>query len=138
VTDEPQEPTDPYVGIHYRVAGYVSAGGITPIPDPDPDRAMTFTEVVQQKPADHRFAIGQMFRLRMVRISTAPGAVAEAQYDDEPSGPFIVWDLEDDQLRRGQRTDQNGFIMPPPPMWMGETKDGMVMKALALYEALKP
>ena len=50
----------------------------------------------------------------------------------EPAGPFVVWDLFDEELVRGKRTSPRGWLMPPPPRWLGESEDGMIMKAVAL------
>ncbi len=128
------EPTDvdPFVGMHYVLTGYVRRGSLVPPPDAwgKPATPQTFTTIMQNRPSDCRFAVAQIVRIR--RAVTPRGA--QIVSDTEPSGPFIVWDLHDDQLVRGQRTGPDGLIAPPPPTWLVPGEDGAIMKALMFYE----
>jgi len=129
---EPQD--DPFVGAHYVLSGYVRRGSVVPPPEAwgVPAKPQTFTVIMQNRPNDCRFAVAQIVRLR--RNPDKRASTPLFLTDDVPSGPFIVWDLLDDQLVRGQRTGPNGLIAPPPPMWLVPTEDGALMKALMFYE----
>lgn len=119
----------PMVGLHYRLCAYVCGKGCSkPSPFGD-DTWATFTQIFNSRPDGCRFAIAQMVRMRRV-----PGT-DEFASDEQPSGPFVVWDLFDEQLVRGKRADADGLLSPPPPKWMGEGEDGMIMKAMALYDS---
>lgn len=123
---------DPFLGMHYVLSGYVRRGSLVPPPQTwgTPPLPQTFTTIMQNRPNDCRFAVAQVVRTR--RKVTPQGALAVS--DSAPSGPFIVWDLLDDQLVRGQRTGPNGLIAPPPPVWLVPGEDGAIMKALMFYE----
>lgn len=128
---------DIFAGMHYVLAGYVARGGIKPPPQAwiKPDGSVlgqSFTVIMQNRPKDCRFAVAQIIRMRTAKGSTKENP--KFAFDDCPSGPFIVWDLHDDQLTRGQRTGPGGLISPPAPMWLVPNKDGALMKALAFYE----
>lgn len=128
---------DPFVGMHYALSGYVKRGGIVPPPAAwvKPDGVVipqSFTVIMQNRPNDCRFAIAQIVRL--VREASKNPNTPLFRSEDHPSGPYVVWDLLDDQLTRGQRTGPGGVMSPPPPMWMAESEDGMLMKALAFYD----
>lgn len=128
---------DPFVGMHYVLSGYVRRGGVVKPPAAwiKPDGSVipqSFTIIMQNRPNDCRFAIA-----RIVRIRAAKGSTKEhPKYttDSFASGPFVVWDLLDDQLTRGQRTGPNGVMSPPPPLWSHDSEDGMLMKALSFYD----
>lgn len=122
-TDTPHQD-DPFVGMHYRVCGYVARDRIVPSPF---DGFVTFTRIVQERPTDCRFAVAQIVRIHRTGADTFTS-------DDHSSGPCVVWDLFDDQLVRGQRSGPTGMISPPPPLWMADSEDGMLMKALAFFE----
>lgn len=122
---------DPFVGMHYQLSGYVRRGGIVS-PPAELAQPVTFTRIMQLRPNDCRFAIAQIVRLR--RNPDKRASTPLYLTDDAPSGPFVVWDLLDDQLTRGQRTGPSGIMSPPPPLWMAESEDGMLMKALAFYD----
>lgn len=124
-----EAPEDPFIGLHYRLCGYVARDRIIESPFDEP---VTFTRIMQERPDDCRFAVGQAVRLRTVN----QGVQAPRRFVSDPhaSGPCVVWDLFDDQLVRGQRTNGSGLIMPPPPLWMHDSEDGMLMKALSFYE----
>lgn len=111
------------VGIHYQLCAYV-CGRACIKPGPFEGWA-TFTQIVQSRPDNCRYAVARM----------APVVKAGDTYTvADPTGPFIVWDLHDEELVRGHRTDGAGLIAPPPALWMGDTEDGMVMKAMARYD----
>lgn len=129
-----QIPTNPvedtFVGMHYVLSAYVSKGEIKPSPF---DKPKTFDEIFTNRPDGCRYAVAQALMLRHVRVAQGFTA-ARVQSDDAPSGPFVVWDLLDEQLVRGQRRSESGLMSPPPALWMSESEDGMVMKAMALYD----
>lgn len=107
---------DPILGMHYVLAGYVRRGEIV-TSSPLVGVRNTF-EIIYAglgRPKDARFAVAQACALKE---------------PFEPFGPWVVWDLEDHELVRGQRTAPSGLRMPPPPLWMGPTADAMLMKAL--------
>lgn len=117
------------VDMHWKLAAYVARGGIKPSPF---DTPQTFTRIMQERPNDCRFAIAQAVRIRPAKGST--NKCLKYATDTHPSGPFVVWDLLDEQLTRGQRANAAGLLAPPPPMWMADSEDGMCMKALAFYD----
>lgn len=128
---------DPFVGLHYVLSGYVKRGGIVPPKSAwiKPDGTVTpqsFTIIMQSRPNDCRFAIAQIVRL--VREPSKDPNTPLFRHEDAPSGPFVVWDLLDDQLTRGQRTGPGGVLSPPPPLWMHESEGGMLAKALHFYD----
>lgn len=117
--------TTDLVGLHYRLCAYVCGRGcIKPSPF---EGWVTFTQILQQRPDGCRFAVAQM--VPMVRDEDGT-----ARFTGVPQGPFVVWDLHDEELVRGKRTGPNGLVMPPPPLWMGESEDGMVMRAVLSYD----
>lgn len=128
---------DPFVGMHYVLSAYIKRGSIVK-PKPVwimPDGSVlpqSFTIIMQNRPADCRFAVARLVRLRHAKGSTKENP--KYCSDDHPSGPYIVWDLLDDQLTRGQRTGPGGVLSPPPPMWLVPNEDGACMKALAFYD----
>lgn len=140
MTDQPQIPTpedDPVLGWHYVLSGYVARNGIIPPMSAwvKPDGKVvpqSFHVINQNKPRECRFAIAQIVRLR--KVLGKWGAPDTYASDDAPSGPFVVWDLNDEQLVRGQRRAPSGSDMPPPPLWMNASEDGMLMKALSFYD----
>lgn len=128
---------DPFLGMHYVLSGYVKRGGIVPPSTAwrRPDGTIlpqSFTIIMQRRPNDCRFAVAQAVMLRRNPDKRADTPLYLT--DDHPSGPFIVWDLLDDQLTRGQRTGPKGVLSPPPPLWMADSEDGMLLKALAFYD----
>lgn len=129
--------TDVFVGMHYVLAGYIKRGAVVPPPKAwvKSDGSVTpqsFTIIVHHRPNDCRFAVAQALRLRQVK-SSDPNTPLYC-HDGAPSGPFLVWDLFDDQLVRGMRTGPSGIVAPPPPMWMVPNEDGALMKALSFYD----
>lgn len=120
--DDP--PDDTLVGTHYQLCAYICADtGV--VQYPFGSTHATFTEIFTRRPENCRYAVG-----RLVPITMSGGVVV---CSDEPAGPFVVWDLFDEELVRGKRTSPRGWLMPPPPRWLGDNEDGMIMKAVALY-----
>lgn len=115
----------PEVGIHWQLHAYVSASEARGFSGGDP---CTFTKIMQDRPKDCRFAVAR--RIAMAQDMAGKLMVGTQQ----PIGPFVVWDLYDDQLVRGKRTGPSGLIMPPPPIWRGDTLDAMIMKAVMCYD----
>lgn len=115
---------DPIVGMHYKLCAYVCGKGCTK-PSPFEGWA-TFTQIFNSRPDGCRYAVAQ----RVPLLAQSGTTVSHG----EPSGPYVVWDLLDDLLVKGKRTAPSGLLMPPPPVWLGDSEDGMIMKAMALYE----
>lgn len=90
----------------------------------------TFAVINELRPKGFRFAVVR--RIPLYRGDPSPSKPLVEH--GEPTGPFVVWDLDDLELKRGQRNGPDGLPNPPPPLYMGETEDGMVMKALSLYD----
>lgn len=123
---------DPVVGLHYVLSGYVSRNGILPSAFVPPDKPVTFNAIYKEKPRECRFAIARIVRLR--KVPGKWGAPDTYESDDQASGPYVVWDLNDEQLVRGQRQAPSGLHMPPPPLWMAPSEDGMLLKAMAFFD----
>lgn len=123
------EGADPIVGLHYRLYAYVCGKAcIQAPPHTDP---VTFTTVFNERPNKCRFAVAQ--QIPLVRGKQPPGPTHIVTYGD-PTGPFVVWDLFDDELVRGRRAGPSGFLAPPPAWYLGPTESAATMKALALYD----
>ena len=111
-------------GLHYELQAYV-CGHACVQPSPFEGWA-TFAQIFNARPNDCRYAV-----VRRVTI--------QVDYDNvvkhtKPGGPFMVWDLYHDAVvSRAKRVAQL-TLRPPPPTWTGDTADGMIMKAMALYE----
>lgn len=119
---------DPIVGMHYRLSCYVCGKGCVKASPFGENSWATFTQIFNSRPDGCRYAVAQGLPLR-VRLTSPP----TADHGD-PDGPFVVWDLLDDLLVKGKRTAPSGLLMPPPPVWMGDSEDGMIMKACHCYE----
>lgn len=99
------------IGIHYQLHCYVCGRACT---KPSPfDGWATFTQIMQQRPDGCRFAVA-----RIVPV-----------FGTKPQGPYLVWDLF---LPRA--VHNNGWINAPKPLWRSASVDGLVMKAMALYD----
>lgn len=83
------------------------------------------------RPDKFRFAIARMVPLKYVRVN-AQRYVVEA--GDEPAGDWLVWDLLSDEIVNGRSLRNKGYIGNPVPLWQGEHLDGLIMKAVALYD----
>ena len=106
----------PMVGMHYQLHCYVCGHGCT---KPSPfDSWATFTQIFRNRPDGCRFAVA-----RLVPV-----------FETHPRGPYVAWDLHDDELVRGKRVGPSGLIAPPPALWRSDSVDGLVMKAMALYD----
>lgn len=124
------ENTDTFVGMHYVLSAYVMKGKIEPSPFDGP---RTFDAIFTARPEGCRFAVAQAVMLR--RNPDPRPSTPLFNTDPAPSGPFVVWDLLDEELVRGRRRSESGLMAPPPALWMHDSEDGMVMKAMALYDA---
>lgn len=125
---------DIVVGMHYMLYGYVcGANCINPSPF---DKPVTFTQIMTSRPDGCRFAVA-----RRVGLTTAPCPKVSGNLTavhGEPTGPFVVWDLHDEDLVRGRRTDGAGMMAPPPPWIRGPSEDGVTMKAMMGYADDRP
>lgn len=115
---------DPEIGLHFELQCFIGSGRVHPSPF---EGWATFPQIFQRRPDGCRFAI-----VRRVPLKTA---VYKGNFDsvtpaDEPEGDYLAWDLLDDTLTRGVRGD----LSPPEPLWRSASKDGLIMKALALYD----
>jgi len=121
------EVLDPMVGFHWVLSAYVcGAACIKPSPFTGP---VTFSQIMNDRPDKCRFAIAQRVPLRLDK-SWSAGLFMTG----DPTGPFVVWDLFDDELVRGKRTGPSGLMSPPPAWFLCDSEDGAIMKAQALYD----
>jgi hypothetical protein len=114
------------VGFHYRLHAYVCGSGkIVTMTSPE---LVTFASVFGSRPKDSRYAVAQMAPLT---VNPDPsGGLFSAT---EPSGKFLVWDLLDDRLVSGGRTDKDGLVAAPPPIWKGDTAEAAIMWSVMLF-----
>jgi hypothetical protein len=110
----------PISGVHYHLHSYICGSGCV---KPSPFEGWApFETIFQQRPNLCRFAVA-----RCVPVSGS-----------EPQGPWLCWDLYADTLMRGQLMNglkyRTFLLQPPPPKWQGATADGLIMKAMALYD----
>lgn len=122
------EGADPIVGLHYRLYAYVCGKACVQVP-PHTD-PVTFTTIFNERVGKCRFAVAQ----RLPLIKVGPDGPSQTVRYDNPTGPFVVWDLFDDELVRGRRAGPSGFLAPPPAWYLGPTESAATMKALALYD----
>jgi hypothetical protein len=121
---------DIVVGMHYKLLSYVCGPNcINPPPFTEP---VTFTKIMTARPDGCRFAVVQRIGLKTAPCPKMSGNLTAVP--GEPTGPIIVWDLHDEDLVRGRRTDGNGMMAPPPPFMRGESEDGVTMKVMMAYD----
>ncbi len=110
---------------HYELQAYVcGAGCVKPSPF---EGWATFSQIFNYRPPECRFAVARRVPYRNHQGKIIVGPYAE--------GPYLVWDLYHDDVVRHQRHKQSSILLrPPPPTWSGSTKDGMIMKAMVLYD----
>lgn len=115
--------TDALVGMHWAVHSFVVNSSRI---DPDPfKKPVTFTELFQSRPDKARFVVVQRYALVRAPIAADPDRTIH-----HLAGPFVLWDLYEKELVRGQRTASTGLIMPPPPLKTGDSADGLAMWAM--------
>lgn len=118
--------TDALVGMHWAVHSFVvNSSRIDPDPFKEP---VTFTKLFQCRPDKARFVVAQ--RVPMVPVVQPAPATTPSYVHAAPAGPFVLWDLYEKELVRGQRTASTGLIMPPPPLKTGDSPDGLAMWAM--------
>lgn len=120
---------DPPVAYHYRLACYVGPHGN--VRESPLEGWATFADIFNRRPDQFRYAIAQGVPLVLTTISCTRDVVTAA---DEPAGAFICWDLYTDDLARGRGLTRRGFMHTPAPLWTSDSLDGLVMKAIALYD----
>ena len=123
------ELTGDPIGWHYKLGAYICGKGC--IRPSHFTELVSFTRIFQERPGKCRYAVAQLAPLYPEHSSDPNTPIFRA---GDPAGPWVVWDLLDEQLVAGKRNGPAGYVMPPPPLWMGDTEDGMVMKAMALYD----
>ena len=100
------------VNVHYLLHSYVCGQGcVRPTPF---EGWATFTQIFQQCPDACRFAVAKI--------------AADLPY--QPQGPYVCWDFHDDTLTN----PTGGTVTAPWPKWQGPSADGLIMKAMALYD----
>lgn len=114
--------------MHYKLSAYVRGAEVVPSPFPEP---VMFTAIFKGRPDKARYAVAQ--RVPLLR-NADPSPATPLYHVGEPTGPFVVWDLFDEDLIKGRLTGPTGLTMPPRPMWLGESEDGMIMKAVMCHE----
>lgn len=117
-------PTRQLVGMHFYLECYVTSETTT-APSPFEGWA-TFTQIFQKRPNKARFAVARMVPL--VRSDTTV-ATSEA-----PAGDWMVWDFYASEFERNTRYSSRGLLAAPVPLWQGDSLDGLIMKAMHLYE----
>jgi hypothetical protein len=112
-----------YVGIHYELHAYIGPGGrVAPSPFGGGCWA-TYPQVVARAPKAARFAVVQQLPLYEGERRVVPGTQAD--------GPFLVWDLHE---LTGTGTVGVNLVGAPTPVWTGASLDGLIMKAVTLYD----
>jgi hypothetical protein len=116
----------PSVGLHYQLSCYVTRASTRPSPF---EGWATFAQIFRARPDDHRFAVAQ----RIVLSNAGEGIATRIVYDVEHT--WLAWDFHHPHLAGGINA-QDGLIHPPAPIWTGPSEDGLIMKAMALYDRL--
>jgi hypothetical protein len=116
-------PTE-IAGAHYELQAYIGAGRVFPSPF---EGWATFSQIYVRRPDNCRFAVARQVPLRVSAASEA--IVTTGPYAD---GPFLVWDLQSTSITVGQRHKTR--LRPPSPRWWGDNLDGLIMKAIALFD----
>jgi hypothetical protein len=116
------------VGFHYLLACYI-CGPACVRSSPFGEGWTTFAQIFQSRPDGCRYAIAQMVPLKVSGDLTTTVRSAK-----QPEGAYIVWDLLDDTLTNGKALREKGYLPTPEPLWQHESLDGMIMKAMALYD----
>lgn len=120
---------DPRPGLHYKLSCYVCGPGCT---KPNPVGGwMTFERIFQLRPDKCRFAVARKVPLIAKGVTVTSGP--------SPTGPWLCWDLWAEVLTDMRNLQRDGRILrAPDPIWTSDSEDGLIMKALALYERTPP
>lgn len=117
-------------GLHYELQAYI-CGRACIKPSPFEGWA-TFAQIFNHRPDGCRFAVVRRVPLRS---NPDPDPNTPLFYADGPEGDYLVWDLYHDAVVQHQRHRTHDITLrPPPPTWTGESRDGMIMKAMMLYD----
>lgn len=112
-------------GLHYELQAYI-CGRACIKPSPFEGWA-TFAQIFNHRPDGCRFAV-----VRRVPLRNHQGKVFSSHRAEEP---FMVWDLyHDDVVTHHRHTTASVLLRPPPALWTGRTADGLIMKAMMLYD----
>ena len=118
------------IGYHYELQAYVCGRGCV---QPSPFEGWaTFAQIFNARPAECRYAVVRRVPLRR-NPDTDPNT--PLFHSGDPEGSFMVWDLFHDSVVKHQKHKFDTLLLrPPPPTWTGPTADGMIMKAMMLYD----
>ena len=113
------------LGYHYELHAYI-CGRACFKPSPFEGWA-TFAQIFNSRPDGCRYAV-----VRRVPLRNHEGKAVIAARGE---GVFMVWDLYHDDVVKHQRHKTDTLLLrPPAPTWTGTTADGMIMKAMALFD----
>lgn len=103
-------------GLHYKLECYICGPSCI---QPSPFEGwVTFPRIFQQRPDGCRFAVAQLVPV----------------FEDRPEGDYLVWDLLTEELTMGRGLYAHGYLRAPAPLWQSPSLDGLIMKAMALYD----
>lgn len=112
------------VAMHFELQAYIcGAACIKPSPF---EGWATFAQIFNARPDGCRYAVA-----RRVPLRNHEGKVFTSH---RAEGPYIVWDLYHDDVVVHQAHRADVLLRPPPVKWSGYSRDGMIMKAMALYD----
>lgn len=113
------------VGLHYQLIAYVC--GASCVQDSPFEGWATFEQIFQRRPDNCRYAVARQIPLQM-------GDDGRVDYGS-PQGEYLCWDLYDDSLLTPSGFKKQSIpLKPPRPLWVTTSPDGLIMKAMALYE----
>lgn len=117
-------------GLRYKLECYI-CGPSCIQPSPFEGWA-TFSQIFQRRPDGCRFAIAQAVPL--YREPSSDPSTPLIRTGSQPVGDYLCWDLLTDDLVLGRNMLQRGWLGTPVPLWQSPSLDGLIMKAMALYD----
>lgn len=118
---------DPQPGLHYHLHAFVGPHSEVRL-SPWQGWA-TFATIFSNRPDRFRFAVAR--QLVLVQEDPANNALVHKLADE-----WLCWDLLTDDLVRGRHLTNKGIIGAPAALWTAPTADALVMKAIALFDAV--
>lgn len=118
-------------GYHYELQAYVcGAGCVRPSPF---EGWATFAQIFSHRPSECRYAVVRRVPLR---VNPDPDPGTPLVLSGNPEGDYLVLDLYHDSVVKHQahKPGTSVFLRAPPPTWSGTSRDGMIMKAIMLYD----